>query len=663
MARSTSQPTQDWKPTQAVSDPILNNPYDEPRSFWQYRDGLPMEEGGRRPARYYFKSRGVGSAQQSFLQDESEEDLPLVNALRNDVRRWRESGYRGASAITRDLLEHWTRTDRGRRLFFCQREAVETMIYLLELALPGRLGASGFRSFEVDADNFRRMLAGEMPHFTGLSDSQFYPRLIDPGQNPVELPLRRVGCKMATGSGKTIVMAMLIAWAFCNRGRNPDNRLFPSAVLVCAPNLTVRKRLSVLKPEDGDNYYEKFDLVPMRYREFLRKGKILVTNWHAFAPKSEHSENGSSYAVVQKGEEGPEAFTRDRLGELATRLPLLVLNDEGHHCWRPRITPENKEQPVADKELKALEKELSRDERDDRRSDEQEAKVWLAGLDRINNSGLAGRDRDNAPVAGVLACVDMSATPFFLANSGYPEGSPFPWLVSDFGLVDAIECGITKVPRLPVADDSGVKDDAGRPDPKYFRLWDKIKDSCSALEKQGGTPKPEAVYKHAQDALLTLASQWRVQFRKSVEDSGGRPFVPPVMIVVCDNTDVAQLFFERISGETEEDIPDPDKKDKTKKIKRFGNSEVFPELANTEVHQHTIRIDSKLLQKIEQEGGRVEGPGGASSARDHRYRRQARGAGRTDSLRRKCLDADRRLGRQQCDPCAGYSRFPQPASV
>ncbi len=603
MARREAPP-QEWKPTQAVPDPILNNPYDEPTSFWQYRDGVPVEEGGRRPARYYYKSHGVGSAQQSLLQDEYEEDLPLVNALRADVKRWRESGYRGATAVTRDLLKHWTSTERARRLFFCQREAVETLIYLLELAIPGRLGASGFRSFEVDADNMRRLLAGEMPNFTGLSAESFYPRLVDASGNPDELPLRRLGVKMATGSGKTIVMAMLVAWAFCNRGRNPQSTYFPAGVLVCAPNLTVRKRLSVLKPEDPDNYYEAFDLVPLRYREFLQKGKVLVTNWHAFAPKSEHSEGGTSYTVVQKGEESPEAFARDRLGELAARLPILVLNDEGHHCWRPRVTA-TADVKKQKKELQDLEKELSKDEREDRKEDEREAKVWLAGLDRINNSGLAGRAQGQV-LPGILACVDMSATPFFLANSGHPEGSPFPWLISDFGLVDAIECGITKVPRLPVMDDSGSKDEVGRPDAKYFRLWDRIKESCQSGEKLRNAPRAEAVYKYAEEALTALASQWKIQFDQAQRDSGGRSFIPPVMIVVCDNTDVAQIFYEMISGETEEDVPDPDKPGKVKRVKRYGASRLFPELTNSEQLQRTIRIDSKLLDKIEQEGGETK---------------------------------------------------------
>jgi type III restriction enzyme len=234
--------------------------------------------------------------------------------------------------------------------------------------------------------------------------------------------------------------------------------------VICAPNLTVKERLQVLRPEHPWNSYDYFDLVPNKYRDQLATGKILITNWHTLALKNEHREGDATYRVVQKGAETADAFTRDRLGELASRLPVLVLNDEGHHCWRPNPAGTSEE---------AL-KDLSKEEKERLKEEQEEARVWLAGLDRINNCGLLGKTEDGRNRPGVLACVDLSATPFYLGNSGYPEGSPFPWLVSDFGLVDAIECGIVKIPRLPVADDKAKKDEAGRPLPKYFRLWRNI---------------------------------------------------------------------------------------------------------------------------------------------------------------------------------------------
>jgi type III restriction enzyme len=218
--------------------------------------------------------------------------------------------------VTKDLLLHWIRPDRSRRLFFCQREAVETLIYLLELAIPGRLRSTGFQQFELDAQDLDRLLRGEKPGFDLPERQQdYYPRLVDTPDEAGLLPLRRLGCKMATGSGKTIVMAMLIAWAFCNRGRNPATTLFPNGVLVCAPNLTVRNRIQVLRPETPENLYDAFDLVPAKYRELLGAGKVLIVNWHVFAPKSPHREGDTSYRVVDKGEETLDAFTKDRLGE------------------------------------------------------------------------------------------------------------------------------------------------------------------------------------------------------------------------------------------------------------------------------------------------------------------------------------------------------------
>jgi hypothetical protein len=274
-----------------------------------------------------------------------------------------------------------------------------------------------------------------------LASKDFFPKLIDVPLDPGLLPLRRLGCKMATGSGKTVVMAMLVSWAFCNRGVNPSSRGYPNAVLVCCPNLTVKERLQVLRPDSPDNYYAAFDLVPVDLRPHLQGGKVLVENWHRFAPESEHKERDKSYAVVNKGPETPETLARRVLGDLYERLPIMVLNDEGHHCWRPAPagTPIPDEgQPKKGKKamdgVTAEEKAALEDEAD-------EARVWLQGLDWINNCLGAGRP-------DISMAVDLSATPFSIKGSGYPEGQPFAWLVSDFGLVDAIESGIVKIPRL-----------------------------------------------------------------------------------------------------------------------------------------------------------------------------------------------------------------------
>jgi len=273
----------------------------------------------------------VGSqrGQRDLFDDESHDDLPLVNALRDDVRRWREAGWRGASNVTRELLRHWAREDAPRRLFFCQREAVETLIYLAELRMPGRSSRTGFKNFALSDADIGRLLAGQKPSLdAGRAD--FHPTLCDRPADSDLGALTRLCCKMATGSGKTVVMAPETTEDFANR---------------------------VLK-------------------------------------------------------------------DLAERMPILVLSDEGHHCWRPRAKPDASNLAAEDKA--ALEQEL------------REARVWIDGLDKLNN---APSDRKS----GIAFCVDLSATPFFIQGSGYPEGRPFPWIVSDFGLVDAIAADVANL--------------------------------------------------------------------------------------------------------------------------------------------------------------------------------------------------------------------------
>src|SRR5690606_20766387 len=221
-------------PVQRVDKPIICSPYLEPNDHWLYdrETGIANRAGFRRPAGYWYKTDKVDVSQGRLFLEEERDDLVLVNRLREDVRRWRDADYRGASNVTKDLLRYWAREDRLRRLFFCQREAVETIIYLADLRFPDlkRKGRSktGFERFEVDDDDLRNMLKGEKPDFD-LSQTTVSPSLVDLPLDDGLTPLTRMGCKMATGAGKTVVMAMLISWAFCNRARNPESREFPNA--------------------------------------------------------------------------------------------------------------------------------------------------------------------------------------------------------------------------------------------------------------------------------------------------------------------------------------------------------------------------------------------------------------------------------------------------
>lgn len=623
-------------PIQPVDNPIICSPYNEPDYFWFYdkATGNGIKSEGRRPAGYYYKTDKVGTRTLFDEADPEEnfDDLPLVNLLREDVRRWREADYRGATNVTKELLRWWTNPTRGRRLFFCQREAVETLIYLAEMRIPGRSSRTGFRKFALSDENLQRLLKGEKPRpegeveldrsdgktvkvlpFEKLASADFFPTLVDVQWGSELLPLQRMGCKMATGSGKTVVMALLISWAFCNRGVNPSSIEFPNAVLVCCPNLTVKERLQVLRPDHPDNYYTAFDLVPVNLRPHMQKGKVLIENWHKFAPESEHKEGDKSYAVVNKGPETPETLARRVLGDLYDRLPIMVLNDEGHHCWRP--APPDKRVEVVDTARKGKKKtDLSSEEARELEEEANEARVWLQGLDWINN--CMGQDK-----RGIAYCIDLSATPFYIKGSGFAEGQPFPWLVSDFGLVDAIESGIVKIPRLPVKDVSDKKDEVGRPDPKYFRLWSHINRNLQPSEKFGsGKPKPEPCYREAEGALKQLAGQWHEKFVAMRDANPNQEQVPPVLIVVCDNTEIADYFYRKISGEYESevvtlaDIEDlendeaegeeaeaPAKKGKGKDKKQVvhGESAILQEFANTPKRKYTIRIDVKMLREAE----------------------------------------------------------------
>ena len=478
-----------------VNNPILNSPFEEPARYWAYEAGQPVIKEGRRPAGYYLKARTRGP-QKAILEEEFVL-MDLVNTIRERIKAWRERGYPGITPITRQLLNHWNNPKRERKLFFCQLEAAETLIWLIEASPAEKQG------------------------------------IIIPKDNG----LTRYACKMATGSGKTVVMGMVIAWQVLNKLANPQDRRFSDAILLVSPNLTIRERLQVLLPWKPGNYYDKFDLVPRGMLVQLQRGKFEVTNWHLFQLR----DDSRSRSVVQRGVETDAAFCRRVLKELGTKQNILVINDEAHHAYRPSPLPE---------EVRA---QLSQDEIAKR----EEATVWVSGLDRI------------ASVRGINFCADFSATPFYIKGSGYEEGAPFPWIISDFGLVDAIESGIVKIPRVPVDDNTGAII------PKYFRLWEAINQALPASEKQTARrrAKPESVLREAEGALATLASEWKKTFDEF--QRSGYP-VPPVIIVVCDNTALSKLVHEHIAR---------------------GN--VLPELANGSNGEVTFRIDTELLAEAE----------------------------------------------------------------
>ena len=478
-----------------VDNPILNSPFEEPTRYWAYDEGQPVLMEGRRPAGYYFKSRTRG--EQLAMLEEEFVPLELVNTIRERVREWRMQGYLGVTPVTRQLLNHWNTPERERKLFFCQREAVETLIWLVEASPAQKQGIT-------------------IPKDEGLT---------------------RYACKMATGSGKTVVMGMVIAWQVLNKLANPQDRRFSDAVLLVCPNLTIRERLQVLLPWKVGNYYERFDLVPRGMLERLQQGRFQILNWHLFQLK----DDSRSRSVVQRGVESDAAFCRRVLKELGAKQNILVINDEAHHAYRPAPLPEEVRERLSPEEIE----------------EREEATVWISGLDRINK------------IRGINFCADFSATPFYIKGSGREEGEPFPWIVSDFGLVDAIESGIVKIPRVPVDDNTGALI------PKYFRLWEAINQSLPVSERQTARrrAKPESVLREAEGAIATLASEWKRTFDEF--QRSGSP-VPPVMIAVCDNTDLAKIVYEHIAS-----------------------GKVLSELQNQPTAEVTLRIDTKLLKEAE----------------------------------------------------------------
>ena len=408
-----------------------------------------------------------------------------------------------------------------------------------------------------------------------LPDNTRYPEGI---HGPQYHGFTRYGCKMATGSGKTTVMAMLSAWSILNKISDPTDKRFSDAILIVCPNVTIRDRLQELQPGSPNSIYEKSDLVPHHFLALLPQGRVKITNWHVLEPQEMNTAGGDSSRVVKRGVrkevvrerkidgkkmrvreviyvESDEAVIKRVLGkELGEKKNILVLNDEAHHAYR--LFSSNDEDEEDDDDKKELEKEI------------KEATVWVEGLDKVQRK------------RGINFCVDLSATPYYLNRTGNDAGKIFPWVVSDFGLIDAIESGLVKIPQLPFRDTTGDET------PAYFNIWRWILEKQLKISERGTNKReirPDAILKHAAAPISQLAGKWReesfLQWQKQ------KKATPPVFIIVCKNTKLANIVYEWLAlGKTPEGL---------------AIVPCIDEFRNTETVRNTIRIDSKVAEEIE----------------------------------------------------------------
>jgi type III restriction enzyme len=542
--------------------PVLNSPYDYPRRHWELDDqGQPTQRlvESRRRAEFITpipKPKKRKAAQQGEMVFDEGKGLStkaqgydvtsIINEVRQQVDTWRSlpPGQWQVTPETARLLQHWRHHPfNGVRPFFCQVEAVETAIWLTEVAPHSRSGK------------------GLLDHLAAANRDA----------NP---EIQRLALKLATGAGKTTVMAMLIAWQTINAARRPGSKKFTRGFLIVAPGLTIKDRLRVLQPNDPDSYYSSRELVPGDMMGDLEHAKIVITNYHAFKLRERMPLSKGGRLLLQ-GRGGEELDTLETEGQMIQRVMpdlmglknILVINDEAHHCYREK--PNAEEDDLGD---------LKGEEKKEAEQNNEAARLWISGLEAVNRK------------LGLARVLDLSATPFFLRGSGYAEGTLFPWTMSDFSLMDAIECGIVKLPRVPVADNI-----PGAEVPVFRNLWEHIrKDMPKKGRGKAEGLDPLKLPTRLQTALEALYGHYR-QTYDLWQQAGIK--VPPCFIVVCNNTSTSKLVYDYISGflhpaDKDGAIPPP----YLGALPLFRN---FDELGNPLPRPRTLLIDSEQLESGE----------------------------------------------------------------
>jgi len=542
--------------------PILNSPYEYPTRHWELdTQGQPTQQikEKRRRAEYITpipkpKKRRGSASQQDIIFDEGKglssqeqqyDPTPVINNLRIHVDKWRSIPNPNDWKVTPEtsrLLQHWRKHKfSAYRPFFCQVEAVETVIWMTEVAPTEKAG----KDFLAHLENAN--------HYA----------------NP---DLMRLALKLATGAGKTTVMAMLIAWQTINAVRHSGSKKFTRGFLVVTPGITIKDRLRVLQPNDPDSYYKNRELVPNDMLRELERAKIVITNYHAFKLRDrlELSKGGRS---LLQGRGGEELKTLETEGQMLQRVMpglmgmknVLIINDEAHHCYREK--PDTEE----DEDLKG-------DDKKEAESNNEAARLWINGIETVTRK------------IGATQVIDLSATPFFLRGSGYAEGTLFPWTMSDFSLMDAIECGIVKLPRVPVADNI-----PGGDMPMFRNLWEHIrKDMPKKGRGKASGLDPLKLPTRLQTALEALYGHYEKTYNLWKE-SGMK--LPPCFIVVCNNTSTSKLVYDYISG-----FEYPPKENGVTPPPYLGKFSLFSnydEYGNPLARPRTLLIDSEQLESGE----------------------------------------------------------------
>jgi len=540
--------------------PILNSPYESPARHWELdAEGQPTQQiiEARRVAKYITpvpkaRKRKKGATQEALVFDEGAgvstadqqyDPTPIINELRHYVDQWRMLPNPADWHVTPEterLLKHWRHHKfAGTRPFYCQVEAVETAIWLTEVAPKAGKAGKGFLEHLANANA---------------------------ASNP---DLMRLALKLATGTGKTTVMAMLIAWQTVNAVRRSGSSLFTKGFLIVTPGITIKDRLRVLKPNDPDSYFMSRELVPLDMLDDIQRAKIVITNYHAFRLRERLDLSKGNRALLQG--RGEPLKTEETEGQMIQRVMpdlmglknILVLNDEAHHCYR-------------EKPGDPTEEDLSGEEKKEVQKNKEAARLWISGLEAVNRK------------IDVTRVIDLSATPFFLRGSGYAEGTLFPWTMCDFSLMDAIECGIVKLPRVPVADNI-----PGEEVPVFRNLWEHIRTHMPKKGRgKGDVLDPLQLPPKLCTALEALYGHYKLTFNSWTQAG---LTVPPCFIVVCNNTAASKLVYDYISGFTRTN-EDGSTQLENGRLELFQN---YDEHGNPIPQPRTLLIDSEELESGE----------------------------------------------------------------